>query len=53
MAPRRHGIARIVTNNDSRNPMVQLNLALGFVPQPAWVRVEKTPDGMDGAKPAT
>lgn len=38
---RQHKIARIVTNNDSQNPMYQLNLALGFVPQPAWVRVEK------------
>lgn len=53
MAPRRHGIARIVTNNDSRNPMYQLNLALGFVPQPAWVRVEKALDRAAVESPAS
>ncbi len=50
---RRHGIARIVTNNDSRNPMYQLNLALGFLPRPAWVRVEKTLDRAAVESPAS
>ncbi len=37
-----HGVTRITTNNDARNPMFQLNLALGFQAEPAWVRVEKS-----------
>jgi GNAT superfamily N-acetyltransferase len=37
-----HGVQQIQTSNDSKNPMYQLNLSLGFKPQPAWVRVEKT-----------
>jgi GNAT superfamily N-acetyltransferase len=37
-----HGVQEIFTTNDSKNPMYQLNLALGFEPQPSWVRVEKT-----------
>lgn len=36
------GALSVVTTNDSKNPMYQLNLKLGFEPQPAWVRVEKT-----------
>lgn len=36
-----HGVQEIFTTNDSQNPMYQLNLALGFKPQPSWVRVEK------------
>lgn len=36
------GVEEIFTTNDSQNPMYQLNLALGFVPQPTWVRVEKS-----------
>lgn len=39
-----HGAQEIWTTNDAQNPMYQLNLALGFQPQPAWVRVEKTLD---------
>lgn len=35
------GVQEIFTTNDSQNPMYQLNLALGFEPQPSWVRVEK------------
>ncbi len=37
-----HGVQEIFTTNDSKNPMYQLNLALGFEPQPSWVRVEKS-----------
>ena len=36
------GVQEIFTTNDSKNPMYQLNLALGFQPQPSWVRVEKS-----------
>ena len=39
-----HGVQEIWTTNDSQNPMYQLNLALGFDPQPSWVRVEKALD---------
>jgi len=35
------GVQEIFTTNDSQNPMYQLNLNLGFQPQPSWVRVEK------------
>ncbi|MBN2305056.1 MAG: GNAT family N-acetyltransferase [Anaerolineae bacterium] len=35
------GVQEIFTTNDSTNPMYQLNLSLGFEPQPSWVRVEK------------
>jgi len=35
------GVQEIFTTNDSQNPMYQLNLKLGFEPQPSWVRVEK------------
>lgn len=35
------GVQEIFTTNDSKNPMYQLNLSLGFEPQPSWVRVEK------------
>ena len=37
-----HGVEEIFTTNDSKNPMYLLNLALGFEPQPSWVRVEKS-----------
>jgi GNAT superfamily N-acetyltransferase len=37
-----NGVQEIFTTNDSQNPMYQLNLKLGFTPQPSWVRVEKT-----------
>ena len=36
------GVQAIWTANDSTNPMYQLNLKLGFEPQPSWVRVEKS-----------
>jgi mycothiol synthase len=35
------GVEEIFTTNDSQNPMYQLNLHIGFVPQPSWVRMEK------------
>ncbi|HYN89501.1 MAG TPA: GNAT family N-acetyltransferase, partial [Ardenticatenaceae bacterium] len=38
---REQGAREILTNNDAGNPMYQLNLKLGFEPQPSWVRVEK------------
>lgn len=34
---RRGAGVRIVTGNASDNPMLALNLSLGFVPQPAWL----------------
>lgn len=37
-----HGVQEIFTTNDAKNPMYRLNLALGFQPQPSWVRVEKS-----------
>ncbi|MCD4686547.1 MAG: GNAT family N-acetyltransferase [Anaerolineae bacterium] len=36
------GVQEIFTTNDSQNPMYQLNLTIGFEPQPSWVRVEKS-----------
>lgn len=36
------GVVEIFTSNDSKNPMYQLNLMLGFRPKPSWVRVEKS-----------
>ncbi len=38
------GVPEIFTTNDSKNPMYQLNLKLGFQPLPSWVRVEKRLD---------
>ncbi|MEZ4860652.1 MAG: GNAT family N-acetyltransferase [Caldilineaceae bacterium] len=38
---RRQGVKYIVTENAEGNPMVQINLQLGFAPQPAWVNLEK------------
>ncbi len=38
------GVAEIFTSNDASNPMYQLNLDLGFEPEPSWVRVEKRLD---------
>lgn len=31
------GVSRIGTENEEHNPMFQINLALGFEPQPAWL----------------
>ncbi len=38
---RRHGAEEIDTDNEENNPMFQLNLQLGFQPQPAFVDFEK------------
>lgn len=37
-----HDNATIETDNEENNPMFQLNLQLGFVPQPAYLDFEKT-----------
>lgn len=37
-----NGYARIDTDNEEKNPMYQLNLALGFKPLPAWLRYQKS-----------
>ncbi|MEZ4770642.1 MAG: GNAT family N-acetyltransferase [Caldilineales bacterium] len=37
------GVQRIVTYNEENNPMFQLNLRLGFQPQPAEIDWQKTP----------
>lgn len=39
-----HGNATIETDNEENNPMFQLNLQLGFVPQPAYLDFEKKLD---------
>lgn len=39
-----HGGAAIVTDNEENNPMFQLNLHLGFKPQPAHLDFERTLD---------
>lgn len=36
-----HGAKFIVTENAEENAMYQINLRLGFTPQPAWVNLEK------------
>jgi ribosomal protein S18 acetylase RimI-like enzyme len=38
---RETGVASIITFNEAGNPMYQLNLALGFKPQPAWISFER------------
>lgn len=46
---RRHGIREIRTWNDSLNaPMLHINVALGFVRQPAWINYEKRLPGAGG-----
>ncbi len=37
-----NGFTTIYTNNEEKNPMFQLNLALGFEPLPAWTFYEKS-----------
>ena len=36
-----HGNAEVETDNEENNPMLQLNIQLGFKPQPAFVDFEK------------
>lgn len=38
---KRYGAKRIETENEENNPMYQLNLDLGFKPQPAWMDYTK------------
>jgi hypothetical protein len=38
---RQYGARVIETDNEENNPMFQLNLQLGFEPQPAWLDFEK------------
>lgn len=40
-AAQARGITEIETDNEEHNPMYQLNMALGFVPAPAWLAYEK------------
>ncbi len=37
----RHGYVSIKTDNEEHNPMYAINLALGFIPQPAWLDFQK------------
>lgn len=39
---RQYGATTIETDNEEGNPMYQINLKLGFEPQPAWIDFEKT-----------
>jgi GNAT superfamily N-acetyltransferase len=37
----REGMDSVYTTNEQNNPMLQLNLQLGFVPQPSWHQMNK------------
>ena len=37
----RERIQSVYTSNEQNNPMLQLNLQLGFVPQPGWHQMDK------------
>ena len=39
-----YGAQWIETSNEENNPMLQLNLRLGFQPAPAWLSFEKRLD---------
>ncbi|MCH8273544.1 MAG: GNAT family N-acetyltransferase [Armatimonadetes bacterium] len=39
---RKYGAKIIETDNEESNPMYQINMRLGFKPQPAWLEFEKT-----------
>jgi predicted GNAT superfamily acetyltransferase len=41
-------ITEIETDNDESNPMYQINLRMGFKPQPAWLTWEKSSVNGDG-----
>jgi GNAT superfamily N-acetyltransferase len=41
-AAQTRSITEIETDNDESNPMYQINLRMGFVPQPAWLTWEKS-----------
>ena len=38
---RQRGFQTVMTDNEEKNPMYQLNLKLGFKPKPAWIDFEK------------
>lgn len=43
---REHGAKIIETDNEENNPMYQINLILGFTPQPGWLDFERPWDGV-------
>jgi mycothiol synthase len=46
----RHGYTRIKTDNEEHNPMYQINLALGFRPEPALLFFQKQLYGSDDGR---
>lgn len=44
------GARRIFTDNEENNPMYQLNLKLGFEPQPAWLAYRRSMSGKSAEK---
>lgn len=43
-----HGAKRIRTGNEEHNPMLQINLRVGFQPLPAWLADEKRLEKEEG-----